>query len=561
MAHGELYILNFKFTVSSMRYWTIEINGIGLRSLASILVDRSMRANLTLNQKLYGPPGDTPLRITVSRDNITKTRISKTICTRLLSNDFSVRVKKSGIQGKPVLFEIEKNNTMQAANVSIDFGDGTKKVISEFSSKNHNLWKTYKYEGTYTFKWHCYDKYKISHGRQTISITGYEAVTIAEKYLYPIETDMVWPNSTVSFHITSSCPYKPPTNAVYRINYGDGSKYTSWTKVRYYECEKQAKLPTHTYRSPGCYTVQFQIKNLLGFKSEERQISIDPISESLRLHLKNVPSLLSSSESIEAGGIVYLHDDSPIEAKVAISSTTCLSFLWSTSPPIWFKSTGNVNRIIMSHHAKSDIEKSVVVTVFGKGKTISKRKRVIISKPLRGLVLLLTDPNDMGQVFVYLLVKELGPSPQLTWAFGDGKFIKEKGLNFTTATSLPNIKNAYGSRKLDLASFKGLSKQHRYTISGSFQVVVKASDRFRELTAKSTVYVSDSTCSRPKVSILTQPGKGKLTFSIGETFTVQTYVEISCDDSSQSTYKWEIFSSSKSDMGSSMVAESNRKIE
>ena len=77
---------------------------------------------------------------------------------------------------------------------------------------------------------------------------------------------------------------------------------------------------------------------------------------------------------------------------------------------------------------------------------MSHTKRIALLKPLKGLALLFTVSSHKKCVSFYMLVKEPGSSTALTWDFGDGKIIREKGLNLTTATNLPNIMDSYNAR-------------------------------------------------------------------------------------------------------------------
>ena len=561
IAHGETFDVFVKFkTITKEHFWTMEIDGSRKSNLTGVINDGNKNATLIIGPDQYGPPGNVELKVTVSPNDVIKTYISKIICTRLLSYDMSVTVKKTWIQGDKVLFNITKTSKLPLGNFSIDFGDGSTKILPRYSFNDHILKKIYSDAGKYTFKWRCYDNYKISRGTGEINITAYHPVKPSERYLFPVEINLLLPKRTASFFISSSCPFKPPTDAMYRIDYGDGSNYTSWTRVPHYECGKSSKLPTHTYDKSGCYNVKFQIKNRLGLRNDTSNVSIDQVSNKILLRFNTVPPLLESNKKVDDDGNVYLSDEFPFQIEAIVNASTCYRFEWTIQNPYWHISTSNISKVKIYHLVNKTGVYNLTVKVSGKTRTMSKTKQLIILKALRNLVILSTTPSDDKQVYVYLLLKEPGPSPMLTWDFGDGKIIKERGINFITANNLPKIRNAPGSRKLDLAIYKGLYKKHKFRYNGLFHVSVKASDAFRELTARRTVFVSNSPCRRPKVNILIPNGSSKFTISIGETFTVQTHVEMRCDFSDQAIFRWEVYSSNKKDMESARIAESDRKI-
>ena len=561
IAHGERYTIRFQFTVEVSRHWRIEINGSKVANLDGVVVDLVTNATVIIEPHLYGPPGDIELNIRLNSGLDRPKSITRIICSRVLSHSLNVAVQKFGSLGKPTPFKIQKNNKTSIGTFLIDFGDGAKEEIPNFTFKNYLLWKAFDLVGVYHCIWQYFDQYQLSRGLETIEIQVYMPVNQSERYLYPVSIKLSWPSNYVDFYITSSCTSKPPTNAVYRINYGDGSTYTSWTKVPHYECGKSAKLPTYTYNQSGCFNVHFQMKNLLGFSSNNNTVSIYQALSSVMIRFRSEHPDVSLNKYNDSASISYLPNEFPFNVEAIVNASTCCQFEWIVVYPTWRKTTGNVNKITVSHLMNATKSYYVTVKVF-LGRSIKvKSKRITFLKTLLGLILLSENPNNEELVFVYLLFKEPGSSTVLTFDFGDGNIVKEKYANFTTATNLPNIRNAPGSSKLDIASYKGLYKLHKYRHNGLFHVLVKASDRFRDLSAKRTVLVSNSACNRPKVNILMVNGRKSLAFSIGVTFTIQAYTEIKCGDSSQSAFKWEIFTSSKKNMKNSVSAEADKKIE
>ena len=562
IAHGETFNVFVKFkTITKKHLWTMDINGREVNNLTGVIHDGKKNATLIIGPDQYGPPGNVELKVTVSPNDVIKTYISKIICTRLLSNDVSVTVKKTGFQGIKVIFNITKTSKMPLGNFSIDFGDGSMKILPRISINHHVLKKIYSDVGIHTFKWRCYDSYKMSRGTGEIKITTYHPVKPSERYLFPDEINLFWPTRIASFFISSSCSFYPPTDAMYRIDYGDGSKYTSWTRVPHYECGILARLSTHTYDNSGCYNVQFQIKNLLGLRNDISNVSIDQVSNTILLRFNSIPPLLELNKEFKDDGNVYLRDQFPFQVEAIVHASTCYRFEWTIHNPYWHISPSNISKVKINHLVNKTGLYNLTVKVSGKTRTMSKTRQIFIARPLRDLAILSTIPSVDRKVYVYLLLKEPGSSPMLTWDFGDGKVIKERGRNFTTATHLPKIKNALGLRKLDLATYKGLYKMHKFRYNGLFHVSVKASDAFRELTARRTVFVSNSPCKRPKVNILIPNGKSRFTISIGETFTVQTHVEMRCDFSDQAIFEWNVYSSNKKDMESARIAASDNEIQ
>ena len=558
---GEFYWIFVKFKiVKKYHKWTIHVDGRRINNLTGILFDGRKNATLMIGPAQYGRPGDAQLKVTVSPKGVITTIISRIICTRLLSNYMSVTMKSDGIVGQPIKIRITKKKAMPVCNFTINYGDGTKKEIPGFSLNEKNLLKTYTRAGKFSLTWHCYNKYMISQGNMRTTIIVYEPVNAPKRYLFPTEITISRPNRSASFFITSDCLSKPPTDAVYRIDYGDGSKFTSWTRVPHYECGKSSKLPTHTYDKSGCYNVKFQIKNLLGFSSDSCTVSMEHELNSFRLRFRSIFPLLQSSKVIESNDTVYLQDEYPFQVEAVVKGSTCFQFTWGIDKPMWRKSTKNMQRVTINHLVGTAGNYYLHVFVTNKRRKLSKRKKIALLMPLQGLALLIADPSNEGKTNIYLLVKEPGSSPVLTFNFGDGKIIKDKYAIFTAATKLPNIKNVPGSSKLDLATYRGLYKQHKYVSNGLFHVLVKATDRVRELTARRTVLFSKSACSRPKVNILKKERMKGFHFSIGVTFTVQTNVQVICDNSNRSNFNWKIFASSKKDMGNAKIAESDRKI-
>lgn len=74
-----------------------------------------------------------------------------------------------------------------------------------------------------------------SIARKTINVMDSEPIIPSEEYLFPPSRRLFWPNNTANSDIIARCASKPPSNAMYRISYGDGLRYNSWTKVPYHE--------------------------------------------------------------------------------------------------------------------------------------------------------------------------------------------------------------------------------------------------------------------------------------------------------------------------------------
>ena len=545
----------------TIRKWLVLLNK---RSLSTTLsVHRSVGSNIVkilVTSTQCGGPGDFLLEVTMFYGKDSSNYFSRIIKPRTLNSTVLMNVKNFGLTKKSIPFELNIPNGTFPGDIYIKFGDGTVANYPDYASSRLIEWKTYNHSGSYFLEWKFCNKYEISQGRKLFEALPYQPVNQSERYLFPTSIEISWPNRSVSFFITSDCLFLPPTDAMYRIDYGDGSNYTSWTRVPHYECGKSARLPTHTYDNSGCYNVKFQIKNLLGLRNDTSNVSIDQVSNKILLRFNTVPPLLESNKKVADDGNVYLSDEFPFQIEAIFNASTCYRFEWTIQNPYWHISTSNISKVKINHLVNKAGDYNLTVNVSGKTRTMSKTKQFIVLKALRNLAILSTTPSDDKQVYVYLLLKEPGPSPMLTWDFGDEKIIKERGINFITANNLPKIRNALGSRKLDLATYKGLYKKHKFRNNGLFHVSVKANDLFRELTARRTVFVSNSPCRRPKVNILIPNGSSKFTISIGETFTVQTHVEMRCDFSDQAIFRWEVYSSNKKDMESARIAESDRKI-
>ena len=530
-------------------------------NLTGIIFDGMETATLRIGHALYGPARMVRLKVTVSPKGVIRTLITRNFCILLLSKDVSVRVRRTGIQSKPIRFKIKKTSILQPCNFVIEFGDGTGRRILNFSLSSHILWKIYNSTGKLIFKWTCYDKRKVSLGRDTILIIYYEPIIESERYFFPTTITLSWPRRTVRFYVTSKCTSKPPSDAMYRINFDDGSEKASWSRVPFYSCGSAVDLPTYTYNKSGCYNVHFQMKNLLGVRSEYSTVSINQIVPTFWLRFSNFPSYKSSNKTNGTSRVIFLQDKHPFLVEAVLNASTCFKYEWTIVSPYWRRSTSNVNKIVISHLLNKGGVYNLIVRVHGKRKSMLKPKRFVLLRPLRDLALLSTDPNYKRQVDLYLLVKEPGISPMLTWDFGDGQIIKEESLTFATATSLPNVRNVPGANKLNIATYKGIYKEYKYKSNGLFNVLVTVSDNFRELIAKKTVFISNTACSRPSLNIFLEKGSGSFRFSLAETFTIQTYVEVDCIESSHSSFKWEMFTSSRKDMENEDIAESDRKIE
>ena len=563
IAHGEKYTVFIEYKTPTSFSWSIEINGSLVPDPTPFITERKMNATLAISPDLYGPPGNIPMKITASYGvrYLSDFVIRRIICTRPLSNDMSVTITKAGVQGKLILFNIKKKSKTSVGNFSIDFGDGTRQAMPNFTLSSQIVRKIYTHAKKYTFKWKCYDKDKISQGTGEVNITAYHPVRASERYIFPPKIQLSWPNNSVDLYITSSCTSKPPTNAMYRINYGDGSTYTSWAKVPRYECGKSAKLPRYTYDKSGCYSVHFQMKNLLGFNSDKSNVLINQTFNSVQLRFQSIPPLLPSGKIIKNDSVTYLPSDYPFQVEAVVNASTCCQFEWKFSTPSLSMSTGNSNKVIVKRFVGASKDFVLTAKVTCKLKKFEQKRRIILLKHVQSITMLTVDPNLRGGANFYLLVKEPGSSPDVTIDFGDGNIIKEKSPIFKDAMALPNMLNVPGVFNMDIGSLKCLYREHKYVSSGLFHVVINVTDRVRKLTARRPILFSKSPCSRPRMLILKKDRvRGYFNFSIGVTFTVQSSITILCGDWINSNAKWEMFASNKKDMARIIVAESDRKI-
>lgn len=553
--HGEPYIVVINFKYLTNKTWSVTLNGIAIKDPNDVITDNGINATVRIEASLYGDPGISELEVMLY-DGIKEILISNIICTRKLSDAGSVSVLTAEASGKPIPFYIKRRGKMTAGIFKIDFGDGMSSEISNSTSLDFVLWKTYNSTGTFTYRWRMYDKRRISVGTGIIVISN--PVMSADHYIFTSEIERFWPNNTVTFFIASNCISDPPSHAVYKLDFGDKS-LAPWVSLPSFNCSEKVNLTTHTYKEPGCYKVHFQMKNQLGFCEFYGSVNIYHAIGSVTLYFESLLQIPSLNKSANAAGDIHLQDSHPFSIQAMAKGGKCLLYEWTIVSPYWSKST-NDNSVVIQHLVDKAGVYDVEVKVSSKINAVIERRRLVLSKSLLGLTMLVTEPDEDRQISLYLLVLEPGTSSDFTWNFGDGSILTEKNKNFTNALNLPNIKNLQAPKGLDLTKYKGIYRNYRFTADGSYEILLTAKDSFRYLTARRSVFISSSVCHRPKVQILIQSGKDRLVYSIGETFNVLTDVQISCEDSNQAVFRWEFFGSSEQDSLNKRISESDRRI-
>lgn len=554
---GLDYIVKIKFRYASKRSWEISLNGTKIVDLNEILYKDELNATLIIKSHLYASNvgyGDTNLTINVFNTN-DREIIEKVICSRLLTRQVSVSTAKGSSPFQNVSFFVKSIEISGRKVISFNFGDGSHFNRTSFLS-SEEIRKSYSNIGLYTYSWIFVGVVYIAEGSGEIQVLN--PLLQPSVYIFPQEIVQYWPQQRVAFNISQKCGYTAPTLVTFRISFGDG-EILPWTQGPALSCNKTEELALHQYK-PGCYDTHFEMRNLLGRSELFGKVAI--LKE---IHFLNISAhtISTSTPTVKyRDGIKEFHVQAAHPFRITALTTDggCRTFEWKILDPYWSNSTYEVNYVVIDLLINKTGSYDIEVNVSNKIHSVTERIKIVVSKSVSGLLLLSTESDSDGLVAIYILVTDPGTSTFFNWTYGDGNFETEYNPNVRPALELANITTASGLSNQYLRDFLGRMKTYKYNNHGVYNITVTATDLFRSISAKRSVLVSKKICQRPTVRILVKNAAKGLVFSIGEAFTILTYVEIDCDYSDQALFAWELFISSERDMEKQRSSESDKMI-
>ena len=558
---GKPYIIHIKFRNVIQKNWKLALNQSQISDLQNILTDRGLIATLTINADLYigsASYGDTNLNITITSGR-ERREISRLICVRLGVGNVMFSTVNAARVRVPVSFYVYSPSISGTRTLYVKFNDNVT-ISRNTDSSIYTVQQTYNSTGIFTYNWTLNTLIYVADGYGTIDIV--QLVGRPSNYNFEPFIGKQWPDSRVTFNITRLCGFPQPTSAFFRLHYGDGNIAEWMATPIFFECNTNTILRAHTYQQPGCYNTTFELRNPLGRIELNGTVRINQRILSLTLVAFSTSTLVPVVKDRLGNREFYVQSAYPFNVTATTTGGRCRTFKWRILRTSWKRVTKEVDNIIVSHLINSRGSYDVEVKVENPDNSITRRIRVIVTKPLLGLLLLsnTTKTGTERAVMFYLLVQESGPSTTFNWTFGDGNSEMIGYSSFTVADNLTDISSLPAAKGLNLKNFSGIAKSYTFRSHGSYNVVVTATDIFRILTAERTILISDKFCLRPQVEILTQNHSKTLMFNIGETFTVVTSLKINCDASNQAIFRWTLLISSELDMRNGRISESDKVI-
>ena len=539
----------------------LTLNQTQISNLKNILTDRGLIAVLTISADLYigsASYGDTSLNITITSGRERRV-ISKTICVRLKVANVMFSTVNAARINLPVSFYIYSPSISGTRTLYVKFNDNVT-IIRNTDSSIYTVQQTYNSTGKFTYNWTLNTQIYVADGSGTINIL--QLVGRASDYTFEPMIEKQWPDSRVTFNITRLCGFPQPTSALFRLHYGDGNIAEWMATPIFFECNRVTILRAHTYQQPGCYNTTFELRNPLGRIELNGTVRINQRILSLTLVAFSISTLVPVVQDRLGIREFYVQSAYPFNVTATTTGGRCRTFEWRILRTSWVRVTYEVNSIIVSHLINSRGSYDVEVKVENKDNSLTRQIRVVVAKPLLGLLLIsnTTRTGTERAVTFYLLVEESGLSTTFNWTFGDGNSEMMGYSSFITADNLPGISSVPAARDLNLKNFSGITKSYTFRSLGLYNVVVTATDIFRTLTAERTILISNRFCLRPQVSISTQNHSKRLIFNIGETFTVVTNLNVNCDSSNQAVFRWTLLRSSEWDLRNNRISESDKVI-
>ena len=550
------YILNITFKYLIIRKsWKVKLNGIKFAKPDALLTERGLKVTLKIDIKYYFRGiGDFKLEVSVS-DGISEKIIERDVCVRFLNKRVKVSAEQASISGRAISFFVTTTDPSLGI-CRIIYGDGREYNSStNIRPKLYVIKSTYTRIGVYRYTWSVRNSTHVALGTGQMTILN--PVMEAGHYLFPEFVEKSWPENTVQFYLKSKCLSPIPTNASYRMHFGDGN-IMAWTEMPDFNCKIRTNLVKHTYKKAGCYETYLEMKNLLGRCEINGSVRIHQPLNSLRLDFNSIPP--SRKVEKDYGGVkeVYLKYSYPFRIVATTIGGSCKKFEWKIAKPLWLAPAGTKDKVLVNHLVNKAGNYDLEVKVFNDISNITEKRKLILTKSSRGLILLASNPDITGKINFYALLEDFANGTEFFWDFKDNNtVIKQKMNKIFPASSLLGIVGIRGTESLNLTRYVGYVTQHTYSSKGMYDVSITASDQLTSLVANRTVYVSTSNCKRPEVKILPKNQK-LLQYSIGETFTVPTDVKLQCDDFNKAAFKWRIYVSNKEAMDNERVAESDK---
>ena len=552
------YTLNITFKYLTMgKSWKVKLNDFYFANPNNLIMEKGLRVTLKIDIEYYFRGiGDFKLEVFVS-DGIFEKTIKRDVCVRFLYTKVKVSAEQVSMPGRAISFFITTTDPSLGI-IRIIFGDGRKYNSStNIKRQNYIIKSTYSSLGVYRYTWSVRNSTNVALGTGQMTILN--PVMEASHYLFPTFVEKNWPDNRVQFHLKSKCLSPIPTNASYRIHFGDG-EIMPWTRMPDFNCKSRTNLVRHTYKEADCYETYLEMKNLLGRCEINGSVRIHQRLNSLRLDFNSIPPSRKVEKDNAAVKVVYLKYSYPFRIVATTTGGSCNKFEWKISKPLWLAPAGTKSKVLVNHLVNKAGNYDLEVKVFNDISNITEKRKLILRKSSRGLILLASKPDITGKTDFYLLLEEFANGTKFFWDFKDNNtVIKQKMNKLRPASSLRGIIGIRGTESLNLSRYMGYVRQHKYSLKGMYDVSITATDQLTSLVANRTVYVSASNCKRPEVKILPKNQK-LLQYNLGETFVIPSDVKLQCDDFNKAAFKWRIYVSNKEAMDNDRVAESDKII-
>ncbi|XP_055955042.1 uncharacterized protein LOC126809611 [Patella vulgata] len=259
----------------------------------------------------------------------------------------SVSVTASNVTSlsQPVVFNVDVNSGERGpvdVDIEIDFDDGTAPVILKHHNTDNTGFSTFQYSYTYS-NWGIYDV-KVRVFNNITSVFGNIILQAGENITFldvTTEAERISTNSDVSFSIT--CP--TGSDITYDMTFGDGTTFTlqesstnptsnSHTTAQL-ESDNTVTM-THTYFTPGYYTVNVTAENVFGTATttlcptvvvDSTETTDPPVCSITMVTFRDMNSSLTSPFNVKRSEDTLITVDEEMSCKINATS----NFSWKAS--------------------------------------------------------------------------------------------------------------------------------------------------------------------------------------------------------------------------------------